>query len=285
MVTYFPDSGLFDRIQRVAAQVEQTVIVDNGSSRSSIESIKDFSDKVAIHLISNSTNEGIASALNVGVRWAASQGFQWVLALDQDTVVAPDMVDALAGVVRSYPRPERLAVIGCNYRDKVSGRLFCDPGTAADGFPGREMTSVLTSGSLISIAAFQTIGGFRDDFFIDCVDHEYCLHARSLGFHIVLTSKPVMEHGIGHQTEHRLLWRTVHTSNHSPVRRYFTVRNMLILAGEYIGKEPRWIIENLWGLTKSFLLICLFEKERIAKIKYILRGCADGVLGRTGSLD
>lgn len=283
VVTYFPDLDFFKRVESVVAQVPQTVIVDNGSSASTVEQLNRIADRRSIHLILNPGNEGLAAALNAGVRWAASQGFQWVLTLDQDTTVAPDMVEALTALVGSYPAPERLAVVGSNFRNRFNGSLFREP-MRADGFRGREMPSVLTSGSLTSISVFQSIGGFRDDFFIDCIDHEYCLRARSRGFHVVLTSNPLMEHGIGHLTTHRFLWRDVNTSNHSPLRRYFTFRNMLILTREYFAKEPRWILYALWGLLKSFVLILLFETDRTTKLKFILRGCFDGALGRTGPL-
>jgi rhamnosyltransferase len=284
IVTYHPDSDLFDRIERVAKQVAQTVIVDNGSPGSCIEQIRKVADKLAMHLILNASNEGIACALNEGARWAVSRGYRWVLTLDQDTVVAPDMIDSLAEVFRCYPFPERLAVIGSNYRHKANGRVLCDDMIGSNGSPGREMKTVLTSGSLVSADAFQAIGGFRDEFFIDCVDHEYCLRARAHGFNIMMTSKPVMEHGLGYLTEHRLLWRKVGTSNHSPARRYFMTRNTLILAREYIGTEPQWILRYLWASVKSILLVCLFEKERIPKVKNIIRGCIDGILGRTSIL-
>jgi rhamnosyltransferase len=284
VVTYFPDSDLLNRLRRVTAQIAQTVVVDNGSPQSSIEAIKEFGAQSGIHLISNSSNEGIASALNAGTRWAASRGFNWVLTLDQDTLVAPDMVDIFAAVVDSRPAPERLAVIGSNYRDKINGKLFREHAPDTDGSLGTEMVSVLTSGSLVSIAAFQAIGGFRNDFFIDCVDHEYCLHARALGFHVILTSKPVMEHGIGHLTQHRLFWKTVFTSNHSPLRHYFLARNSVVLVREYLSKEARWILSYLWGWLKYIALVFLFEKERTKKMKYILRGAFDGFLGRTGPL-
>jgi rhamnosyltransferase len=281
IVTYYPDSGLFDRIERVAAQVSQTVIVDNGSPTSCIEQLTKITDSFEVHLILNTSNMGLASALNTGIYWAASRGFRWILTLDQDTAVAPDMIDTLAEVFRCYPFPERLAVIGSNYRNKVNGKLFFEHVIGTNGFPGTEMTSVLTSGSLVSIDALQTIGSFRDDFFIDCVDHEYCLRARAHGFQVAMTSKPVMEHGIGHLTEHRLLWKSVGTSNHSPVRQYFMTRNTLILAREYFGMEPRWILNYLWAWVKSIILILLFEEERLSKIRNIFRGCVDGLLGRT----
>jgi rhamnosyltransferase len=284
IVTYHPDDLVSERIRRVVAQVPQTVIVDNGSPTSSVEQLKAIASSSAVHLIFNSQNEGLASALNAGVRWAASQGFDWVLTLDQDTLVAPDMVDTLFAVAGSYQPSQEVAVVGSNYRDKVNGSLFREPVVDKRGFSGRKIQSVVTSGSLISVSIFNRIGGFREQFFIDCIDHDYCLRARANGFQVILTSKVVMEHGIGHLTEHRLLGRTVHTSNHSAARRYFTFRNMMILTREYIGKEPGWITQSLLAMAKSVVLICLFEQNRIHKLHGIFSGCVDGVLMRTGSL-
>jgi len=192
------------------------------------------------------------------------------------------MIRSLADVFQWYAFPDRLAVIGSNYRHKLNGRVGWDKGIGSNGAPGREMKSVLTSGSLVLVDAFQAIGGFRDEFFIDCLDHEYCLRARANGFRVAMTSKPVMEQRIGRLTEHRLLWKIVCTSNHSPMRHYFMTRNTVILAQEYIGKEPGWILGYLWSWLKSILLVCLFEEERLTKIKRIIRGCVDGLLKRTG---
>jgi rhamnosyltransferase len=280
VVTYYPDSGLVDRIEKVIKQVAQMVIVDNGSSEQHIAQIRKIADKWPIHLILNASNEGIAHALNTGAQWAALQGYRWILTLDQDTVVSPDMMDSMEEAFHGCHFPDRLAVIGSNYRDNVTGRVSSEV-IRSKSFSDREITTVLTSGSLMSVDAFEAIGGFRDEFFIDCVDHEYCLNARAHGFHVVTTSKPVMDHGIGHTTEHRLLWKTVATSNHSPARQYFMTRNTLILAQEYIGKEPGWVLRYLWSWFKSILRVCLFEQQRSAKIKQIVRGCVDGALKRT----
>lgn len=285
LVTYHPDSRICDRIKKVAVQVAQTVVVDNGSPNSSIEPIRELASRLAIQLIPNDSNRGLASALNTGIRWAVSRGFRWVLTLDQDTVVAPDMVEALAEVIHGDSAPEQLAVVGSNYRDKVNGRLFCEQIRGTNGLAGKEMISVLTSGSLISINAFHALGGFRDDFFIDCVDHEYCLRARAHGFHVLMTYKPVMEHGIGYLSEHQLLWKKICTSNHSPIRQYFMTRNSIMLVAEYLNKEPRWILGYVWAWLKSIVVIFLFERERLAKIKNMIRGCFDGLLGRTSVPD
>ncbi len=278
IVTYHPDANLFGRLEKIAPQVHRTVIVDNGSSEQSVIHLKDIAARLGSHLILNPSNEGIARALNRGADWAISEGYAWMLMLDQDTTVAPDIVESLADIVRHDPWPKNLAVIGSNYTHKMTGQL-----NAAfqphDDFASNEMISVLTSGSLLSLVVYRVLGPFRDDFFIDCVDHEYCLRARSHGFRVLMTSKPVMTHGIGHFTEHRLLGKNVGTSNHNPARQYFMSRNSVILAKKYLRKEPRWMLNYLQMWLKATVILCLFEDKRIPKIKSIVRGCIDGFLG------
>ncbi len=275
IVTYHPDSTLVDRVERLAKQVAQTVIVDNGSSEACVEQLRRLANQLGIHLILNPRNEGIARALNMGARWAIERGYLWILTLDQDTTVLPEMVHSLGQIARRCPFHERLAVVGSNYIQKENGKIALNL-TGSGDFAAAETKTALTSGSLVSLDVYRSIGGFREDFFIDCVDHEYCLRARAHGFRIIVSSRPMMEHGIGNLTEHRLLWRAVGTSNHPPSRHYFLARNTLILAREYVGKEPRWVVSYLWAWVKSILRVCLFEKERISKAKHIIRGCIDG---------
>jgi rhamnosyltransferase len=123
MVTCHPDSDLFHRVEKIVPQVSETLIVDNGSSASCVDQLKKISERLGVHLILNSANEGLARAINQGAQWAASRGYQWILMLDQDTTVAPDMVESLGAIVRSDPDAQRLAVVGSNFKDKVTGRL------------------------------------------------------------------------------------------------------------------------------------------------------------------
>jgi rhamnosyltransferase len=115
--------------------------------------------------------------------------------LGQDTTIAPDMVVSLTEIVRSDPHAPQLAIVGSNFKDKVTGRL--NTTVARPGDPGAtETVTTITSGSLVSLTVFQLLGGLRDDFFIDCVDHEYCLRARAHGFRVMITSRGA--HGAPH---------------------------------------------------------------------------------------
>jgi rhamnosyltransferase len=280
IVTHNPDDDLYSRIQKVRPQVANIALVDNGSTDSNVSRLQQLAPNV--HIILNPRNEGVARALNQGAHWAAQQGYRWILSLDQDSVVVSHMVDSLALAYHAFPEHNSLAVIGSNYTSVANGK----PGAAnrdENNSWGAEVKTVITSGSLVSLRAFQEIGGFREEFFVDCVDLEYCLRARSRGFHVVMTSEALMQHSIGNLTEHRLPWRTTGASNHSPWRQYFMTRNTLILAREYLGSEPRWVLETLWSRMKSLTLICLFEKQRLSKLAYSSLGVFDALRGKVTS--
>jgi rhamnosyltransferase len=280
VVTRDPDAGLFSRMEKIRTQVDRAVLVDNGSEDLCVSRLRELATSLRVHLIVNGTNQGVARGLNQGARYAKEQHYRWILALDQDTSVAADMVDSLIAVYHQLPDKTRLAVIGSNYTNSVNGQLAAaNPDDSHSR--GKEVKAVITSGSLISLNALYEVGGFRDEFFVDCVDSEYCLRARSKGFRIALSSRPLMQHRIGNLTEHHLPWKMTGTTNHPPQRQYFMARNTTILACEYLGREPRWVLSTLWSRMKSLLLVCLFEKERIQKLRHALMGTLDGIRKKT----
>jgi rhamnosyltransferase len=94
-----------------------------------------------------------------------------------------------------------------------------------------------------------------------------------------------MKHAIGVRKEHRTPLRTIETSNHSPERRYYMGRNMVLVAREYLTAEPGWVLMKAWKLVKSVILITLFERERSLKVRSLLRGVWHGLRGREGRLE
>lgn len=277
IVTYHPDSGFEDRARRIALQVERALIVDNHSNNDEGALLRHLLGQLNnAELVQNERNLGIAVALNRGARWAVDHGYQWALTLDQDSVVADDIVETLSAVYEHFPEKEKLAIIGSNYRDSNSGRLLFRT-DRDDGCSWQEVKTVITSGSLVSLQAYATIGSFREEFFMDCVDLEYCLRSRSRGFRIILARKPLMQHAIGASTMHKLPWKMTGTSNHSTVRRYYMTRNHLALAREYLLREPMWVLSTLYSRLKSTVLMCLFEENRLRKLEYTAIGAFDGL--------
>jgi rhamnosyltransferase len=278
IITYHPDTGLPERARRIVAQAGALIVVDNGSSEPELAMLGTLAENSTVLLISNGANLGVAAALNVGIAHARQLGFRFVLLLDQDSDVREDMMSTLISVYGAYPEPERLAVVGAGFEGSLVLAL-------AEGAPGawQEVESVITSGSLLPLAAHAAIGPFREALFIDYVDMEYCYRARSKGFHVIATRKPIMAHAIGEPTRHRGLWTDKWTTNHSPDRRYYIARNDTLMLREY-GHYGfgLWAVKSLGRRLRTCRRILLYEESKRAKLGAVAAGYWDGVRGRLG---
>ncbi len=278
LVTYHPDSSFAERFQVLRGQVDAVLIVDNNSGPATVSMLREAAARLDMDLILNSENVGLAAALNIGVKQAMAKGYEWALLFDQDTVPGSNIVEGLRQAYDDFPRKDRLAIIGANYSEPDTGNLRFPPVT--NGCSWKERRVVITSGSLLSLRIYGKLGPFRDEYFIDCVDLEYCLRARSRGFEVIRTGKPLMVHGIGQPTQHRLPWREIDVSNHSGVRRYYMIRNNIDMAKKYLLREPAWVLASLWTRFKSMLLLCVFEEDKLAKIRYAAMGLFDGLCSK-----
>jgi rhamnosyltransferase len=282
LVTYHPDGALPDRLARLAPQVHGVVVVDNGSPAAALAMVKGLTRNFAVTVIDNGGNLGIARALNVGVQHAAAHGFSSALLLDQDSVVDEDMVAQLMSARNSFTDPSRLAIVGARFRD-TSGRRVEPVRLGPQGDNWAEVATVITSGSLLSLGAYAMIGPFRDDFFIDYVDEEFCLRARAAGYHIIETRRAIMSHSVGSQTSHRVGLATRWTTNHSPDRRYYIARNNTVLLREYATSGKRsWRWKSITRCLRLCKRIALFEDDKWSKIRAVGAGWWDGIHGNMG---
>jgi rhamnosyltransferase len=282
LVTFHPDSELPTRLGSITRQVGAVVMVDNGSADAELAMLRDSATDPAVELVLNSENLGLARALNIGMQHAAALGYSWVLLLDQDSRVDGDMVKTLMAVHESFPDKEHLAIIGSGFRERHR-RSPKAVKLESCGNEWDEVDTIITSGSLLSLRAFSHVGPFREDFFIDYVDTEYCGRARANGYRVVKTRRPLMSHSIGKPTQHRLLWMKKWTSNHSADRRYYIARNHTVMVRES-GRYPlgSWALVSFLGCMTAFKRITLYEQSKGSKIAAVFLGWWDGVQGHMG---
>jgi len=277
VVAYYPDEKFDERVQSLLHQVAHVVVVDNTPDKRHSTRVKnDFHTGAQLHVIENPNNLGIAAALNQGLEYAKVNGFMWILTLDQDTLCFPDMVETLLNVSKTC-KPTPL-VIGGNYLDPRSRRTKVPDGEAAAFL---EQKTVITSGSLVDTGLATAIGGFRADYFIDQVDHEFCLRARARGHRVVISCKPVMTHSVGSPGGVRLPFLGV-LPNHPPVRKYYIARNTVVTIAEYWRREPAWCLRRLTRLLLGLVEMALLEKDRFGKVRAFAAGVMDGLRRRMG---
>jgi len=231
-----------------------------------------------IEVIENTSNKGLAVALNQGVLWAKKLGYSWVLTLDQDTIVGNNMVKSLVSIYSQCPFYEKIGLIGSNSRSKYSGRLYINCQNSKKDFI--KVKTIITSGSLLSLTAYEKAGPFREDFFIEGIDLEYCLRLRKYGYEVLLSCRPLMTHAAGKMEEHHFFGRVILVANHEPWRYYLMTRNLLEIFFIYFWREPIWILEASFNFMKTVIKIILYEDAKMLKLKYLNKGIWDALFGR-----
>jgi rhamnosyltransferase len=277
VVAYFPDDEFDTRIRELLPQVVRIVVVDNTPDEGLAARLRERLQNTAqVHLINNRANKGISVALNQGLEHALKAGYKWILTLDQDTRCYPDMVDTLLKV--SSACKWNPAVIGGNYLDPRNKGTFV-PTRGAESF--LEQKTVITSGCLVDAVAVKAIGGFREDYFIDQVDHEFCLRMRAHGQRVVISRKPVMNHSVGAIGGARLPFLGV-LPNHPPLRKYYIARNTVVTVADYWRQEPAWCLRRLVRLLLGLGLMAFLEEDRSRKVRAFTNGIIDGLRRRMG---
>lgn len=283
MVTYHPDDAVFGNIVKLAEQVSDLVIVDNGSSQKFWQQFSEQYPEVKFRKITNPKNLGIATAFNLGARALLASNCDFVMTFDQDSTLPPDYVKQL---LEAYFEARKIfgvvGIFGSYYRDENSGIVFPNHFKASSDFMIVEST--ISSGNLIPSVTFLKIGFFRDDFFIDAVDTEFHLRAHKAGLPLVLTRKLVLPHCLGKQSMARVLWIEFPLTSHNYIRRYYMARNRTLTYQMYAKHYPSWFRLELRMFLGDFLTMFIYEKDKIRKLQYTFKGIFDGIQGKTGEL-
>lgn len=91
-----------EAVYKTGYQPLEVVVVDNASRDDSVACIRAAFPQAT--LLVNAENQGYAEGNNVGLRHALAQGADYLLVLNDDTVVAPDMIDALVEAAEADTR-------------------------------------------------------------------------------------------------------------------------------------------------------------------------------------
>lgn len=298
VVTYFPDPGqLQELLKSITGQVEATVIVDNTPSpgAAGLETVLTATHPNTGHTIRFGENRGVAAAQNAGIAWAIERCFGYALLLDHDSVLDAGMVERLRDTAeRLLASSVALAAVGPRYINPSSERmariqkigalrvhhLSC-PDQHADAVVHCDV--LISSGTLIPVRTIETIGGLEESLFIDGVDHEWCLRARSRGYSSYVACKAVMRHRLGNGAVRYWLGRWRHAPIHSPVRHYYMLRNTLLLSRRpYVPLA--WTMHQLANTLALIAVSLLFLPRRLNRLVISLRALWHGLSGRSGPL-
>src|SRR6185369_8402309 len=250
IVTYNPTTSLLDNVAAIAAQVAEIIVIDNGSRAPATDVLRQVGLRAGCRLIYNNDNLGIAAALNIGIEQAVAGGYSWVATFDQDSLVCDDFIAELLRAWERCPYRERVALISPRYQDPGTGTVSSySHGSGERLFS--EVTHTMTSGNLVRSEVFGQVGLFDALFFMDCVDHEFCLRLRRHGYRLIEAHHALLQHALGNMTLRSLFGRSCKIYNHSPLRRYYNARNRAVVYKRYVHDFPRWVVHDLGNFCRE----------------------------------
>ena len=281
IVSYNPDSNLFDSINLLLNQVEKVIIVDNGSKEKYVKYIKSINED-KIEIILNKENLGIATALNIGVRKALENGYEWILTMDQDSKASPDMVKKMFNVYNSINREERKDILSI-FPNFVDERIqSIEENSNMNSY--EYVDADITSGNLLRKEVFEKVGFFDDSLFIDLVDTDFCMRLNEKNIKMIKVRDAILYHSLGESQSVKSIFGKFNTSNHSALRRYYMTRNRFYTWEKYKDLNSFTLNRDKSLFKKEFIKIVLGEKDKINKIKMVFKGYKDYKKGIRGKL-
>ena len=273
IVLYNPNlERLAKVIESIEGDVQSLLLIDNGSFN--FDNISEaYSSRERIFIIANKRNEGIARALNQICQYGIDKGYKWCLTLDQDTICPPKLVELLY-----------------RYADDPNHGIIC-PAVHYEGINmdtkrkegGEYVYACMTSASLTNLEAWKKVGGFREDYFIDFVDNEYCMKLKLSGYKVFRTFDCSISHQLGESREIKFLWWSTKGTIHSSLRCYYMIRNNILFIRQY-SKELN-IIKEYTKVGYIAFGQLLYSRYKAKDLAHILKGIKDGFKGKTGKYE
>jgi len=278
VVTYHPTAAHLNNLRPLRPQVDHLIVVDNGSPNEILTRLRALRDELDLVLVENAENMGIAFALNQGVQHAFHRGCKWINLFDQDSQVTERYVHTMIEDFEHLSKSLQLGLMVPRYRTPASGteRFF-----SSEGRIGPFVT--ITSGSLFRDDVLRACGPFAEELFVYVVDDEYSLRLRLREFEIAQSKRAVLLHAAGDPQPVRVFGIELFTkTHHSALSRYYLNRNRIWLARRYARSYPAFFVSLAVSSIKDVVKIVLAEPHKAIKLKRIVEGLRDGVLGRMG---
>lgn len=241
------------------------------------------------------SNIGVGKGLALAMEWAIEQGYDFLWTFDQDSIPSQNCLEILLTTYQQLFRDDyKIGIIAPTPIDNRTNRIIrgavfnrdrfvgCEP--ASHGSP-YECDAPITSGSLISLAAAQTISPPRADLFIDGVDMDYGLRLKQKGFNNLIVPQAIMQHNFGNPVKIKFFKKEFSGHDYTAIRHYYISRNHTYLATGYA--QGWYYITSCMRRLKYLLTVSIWillndTDSKLLKVWGCLLGTFHGFTGKLG---
>jgi len=255
------------------------LVVDNGSTDRSVEAIREHFP--AAKQILNAENLGFAGGFNRGLRFALEADADYILMVNNDTFVAPDLLEkllqacepadvgAVAPLIYYAAAPDRVWSAGAG-RSRWTLELTGDHGREEQFTEVTEREFLSGCGLLIKRQVLERVGLFDERFFMYYEDSDFALRVRQAGYRLLLVPQAKMWHAVSQSSE----------GSDSPGERYWMGHSSVLFFRKHT-RGWRWLLVFPWRLgstIKTSLRLLSRGKSRAGRA--YLRGSWEGLFTR-----
>ena len=263
-----------DSLKKQTNQSFEIIIIDNGSTDSGTEGVKDKYPELNIHIKKLGTNTGFAVANNIGARMARGE---WLALLNADAFPAPDWLEYLVNAAEKHPNAFFASQqIQANAPDLLDGEgdVYHISGLAWRrnyGLPlqkkneTEEIFSSCAAAALYPRQAFLDVGGFDEDYFAYHEDVDLGFRLRLHGLDSYYVPQAIVHH-VGSASTGKL----------SDFSIYYGHRNLVWTYFKNMPSPLFWIYLPLHLLINLYFLLSFSVKGRY---KVIWRAKIDALKG------
>lgn len=289
-VTFHPD------LERLGHQIDALppdaclVVVDNASADETYRQLQlRLAARPQTHLIRNTSNLGLAKALNQGAHYALEHLplAPYLLLMDQDSVPFPN---AITRLLRAHAELEDLglpvACVGPRLVDRTTGlqhgfhrikgwrwvRIYPDESERTP----IACTNLNGSGTLMKATLFKELGGLDEALFIDHVDTEWAFRVLNAGRHLYGIPDARFDHAMGEKSLRFWCFGWRIWPQRSPKRHYYLFRNAVwLMRRDYVPK-----VWKSWALLKLLLTMLAHlvgDPQRSQQLRKMVTGIHAGI--------
>lgn len=266
VITYYPDiCDTIKNIEQYIGHVDALIIWENTPEKDRQKysiNLPQYGDKIIY--MGTGKNEGIGYPLNRIVEYSKKEGYTHLLTMDQDSLFV-DFEKYKKAVYENNENPN----IGI-FAPNVNSQLKSDKDIV-------KVIEAITSGTIYKLSIFCGDLYFREDFFIDMVDNEFCYNAYRRGIHTGILTNCHLQQKFGNTKKYPL---GINNLNYSAFRVYHIIRNYIITWKEYpdlIPNKRHFITKMIFNRS---LKIIMLESNKLQKFKAMYWGIKDGLAGR-----
>lgn len=181
------------------------IVVDNGSSDTSLEILAGFSSQIELIKVDN--NLGFGGANNVGIKVAIQKGYNYVFLLNQDTWVESGAIESLVKALDEHPEYGILSPVHMNGEGSGFDKNFkkfvnrykqvktpFHEGNLADHTSPIAVSFVNAAAWMVSSVCVEKVGLFNPLFYHYAEDNNYCHRAIHKGWKIGVIKEATIYH-------------------------------------------------------------------------------------------